>query len=77
MSTKLKVLSSESGGQSALGYYKEPPLARVDPDSPESVAKWSEVLGLERKDLLHAVQHFGPIIRDIRRGLRTQKEGAA
>jgi hypothetical protein len=71
--TKIKVNTGESGGHSPGAYYKEPALAIVDINSEESLEKWGKVLELSRKELLEAVNSFGPVVRDIRLGLLNQE----
>lgn len=69
----LKVGTDAGNGSSPGLYYKEPPAAKVDVSSEASLQKWGEMFGLSRKELLAAVDSFGPDVRHIRRGLLQQK----
>jgi hypothetical protein len=77
MSKGLKIENGNSGGSSPPAYYREPPLARIDTSSEESLEKWGAILHLGRKDLLSAINEFGPVVRDIRRGLINAKDDKA
>lgn len=76
MSKKLSVHSGDGGGYSPPTYYKEPTPGEIDPSSEEGLQKWESVLELSRVELLHAIKDFGPVVRDIRRGLRARKDAA-
>ena len=73
----LKVYTGESNGYSPGAYYQSSAPATVDINSEESLKKWEEVLHLSRKELLQAVENFGPLIRNIRRGLLESADEAA
>lgn len=73
----IKVHNGDGGGYSPPGYYKEPLQAVIDVHSEESLQKWGSVLHLERSELLQAINDFGPVVRDIRRGLLKQFQEAA
>jgi hypothetical protein len=73
----IKVYSGDGGGQTPPGYYKAPALSIVDVNCDESLSKWADILHLERRELLEAVREFGPVVRDIRRGLLRRSEEAA
>jgi hypothetical protein len=75
--SKFKVHSGDSNGYTPPGYYKEAHSAFVDVKSEDSIKKWQAILELSRSELLYAVEEFGPLIKDIRRGLRKQMSGAA
>lgn len=75
--SKLKVGTGESGGYSPPSYWKEGALGTIDPQSEESLSKWESVLHLSRKELLEAIDRFGPVVRDIRRGLLNSQDEAA
>lgn len=75
--SKFKVYSSDSNGYSPPGYYKDPPSAFVDLQSEESIKKWQEILKMTRSELVYAVEEFGPLIKNIRRGLRNRESHAA
>lgn len=77
MSDKFKISNSDGNGQTPGYYYKESAPAKIDVNSEESLAKWEAVLHLSRQELLSAVKDFGPFVRDIRRGLRSQNDEAA
>lgn len=77
MSKGLKIENGNSGGSSPPAYYREPPLAKIDITCEENLKKWESVLNLGRKDLLNAINEFGPVVRDIRRGLINAKEDKA
>lgn len=44
--------------------------AHVDIQDEQNLRKWEEVLHLSRGELIEAVKSFGPLVRDIRLGLR-------
>ncbi len=73
----LKVGSGDSNGFSPGAYYRSSPLAVIDVNSEESLSKWEAVLKLTRKELLTAIHDFGPVVRDIRRGLLQNEDQAA
>lgn len=73
----IKVHTSESNGYSPGSYYREGAPAQLDVNSEESISKWCEILNLSRKDLLAAAEAYGPVIKNIRRGLRQSEEDAA
>lgn len=73
----LKVGTGDSNGSSPGAYYRSSPPAEIDVNSEESLAKWGVVLKLSRKELLVAINDFGPVVRDIRRGLLQSEDEAA
>lgn len=73
----LKVYTGESNGYSPGAYYQSSDPAFVDINSEESLKKWQEILRLSRKELLEAVNNYGPIIKNIRRGLLNSSDQAA
>lgn len=75
--SRFKVHSGDSGGYSPPTYHAEMKLAKIDVASEESLAKWESVLHLSRKELLAAIQDFGPMVRDIRAGLLSRQNDAA
>ena len=75
--TRLKVHTGESNGYSPGSYYKASNPAVIDINNEESLAKWEGILGLNRKELMSAIESFGPVVRDIRRGLRISHDEAA
>ncbi len=77
MSKKLQVCNDEAGGYSPPAYYKEQPLAKIDVDNEESLQKWESVLHMSRAEILEAIACFGPVVRDIRRGLRANRNDEA
>ena len=77
MSKGLKIENGNSGGSSPPAYYREPPLAKIDVSSEESLERWGSILHLGRNELLSAIDEFGPVVRDIRRGLVNAKEDKA
>lgn len=79
MSRRLKVDAGDSAGLSPPLYWKEAIAARIDVASEESLLKWESVLALSRHELIAAIVKFGPVVRDIRRGLMqaTPEEDAA
>lgn len=77
MTKPLGIYDGDSGGSSPPSYYRESSPGRVDIKCEESLSKWGEVLELSRRELLDAAEEFGPIVRDIRRGLRARQQGAA
>lgn len=72
----IKIDSGDAGSSPPL-YYGEMKLSVIDVKSEESLAKWEKALELSRVELLQAIADFGPIPRDIRRGLAAQKDEAA
>ncbi len=72
----LKIGSGDSGS-SPPPYSGELKLAVIDVNDESSLLKWEAVLGLSRSEIIEAVKNFGPVVRDIRRGLRAQNEDAA
>jgi hypothetical protein len=76
--SRLKVGTGPSGGYSPPSYWKEAKDAQIDPNCEESLKKWEEVLHLSRSEILAAIDDFGPVVREIRRGLlyRSQNEAA-
>lgn len=77
MSKGLKIENGNSGGSSPPAYYRESAQARIDINSEESLEKWASNLHLERKELLAAIKEFGPVVRDIRRGLLNSRKDEA
>lgn len=73
----LKVGTGDSNGFSPGGYYKSSKPAVIDVNDKVAFANWCNVLGLSEKDLLSAIREYGPMVRDIRRGLRAEKGEAA
>lgn len=77
MSRSVKITNGDSGGASPPAYYKAPPDAVINIDSEDSLSKWESVLHLSRAELLSAIKDFGPVVRDIRRGLRARNQDEA
>lgn len=77
MAKGLKIESGDSGGYSPPSYWKESNLARIDVTNEESLHKWGSLLHLHRHELLSAVAEFGPVVRDIRRGLLLRRQDEA
>jgi hypothetical protein len=77
MSDRFKIGNSDGNGSTPGAYYRESAPAKIDVNSEESLAKWEAVLHLSRSDLMNAIKEFGPMVRDIRRGLRSQNDEAA
>lgn len=75
--SRFKVHSGDSGGYSPPGYSADMKLAKIDVGSEESLAKWESVLHISRKELLSAIQEFGPVVRDIRVGLLSRSQSDA
>lgn len=73
----IKVYTGESNGHSPGSYYREQNPAVIDINSEDSLHKWEVVLNLTRKELLEAINHFGPEVRNIRRGLYASENKAA
>lgn len=46
--------------------------ARVDISDEASRKRWSEVLHLTEEELVEAVKAYGPVVRNIRIGLRSR-----
>lgn len=77
MANDLKVQTGPSGGHSPSRYWKEPRMAKIDINNDENIDFWCEELKLERNRLLVAIKDFGPVVRDIRRGLSASQDDAA
>ncbi len=73
----LKVGTGASNGYSPGGYWKEARLARIDLENDENINFWCVELNIPRDRLLVAVKDYGPVIRDIRRGLDAEKADQA
>lgn len=73
----IKVHTGESNGYSPGAYYKSSSPAVIDINSEDSLHKWEVVLNLSRKELLQAVEKFGPHVSEIRRGLHAEEDKAA
>jgi hypothetical protein len=69
MAKNLKVNTGAGDGCTPPAYWKELKLAVVDQQCPESLSKWAGVLGLSVPELLASMAQYGPVVRDIRRGL--------
>ncbi|HLW57106.1 MAG TPA: DUF3606 domain-containing protein [Bacteriovoracaceae bacterium] len=69
---KIKVLSNDSGGLSPGTYYSSSE-AVVDIDNQESLEKWSKNLGISIKELKDAIEKYGIVVREIRKGLLKSK----
>lgn len=69
---KIKVLSNNSGGLSPGSYYSSSE-AVVDIDNPESLEKWAKNLDLSIRELKEAVEKYGVVVREIRKGLLKSK----
>lgn len=73
----IKVHTGESNGYSPGAYYKSSSPAVIDVNSEESLHKWEVVLNLSRKDLIKAIENYGPQVSEIRRGLHAQEDKTA
>lgn len=73
----LKVETGDSGGSSPSRYWKEARLAKIDINNDENVNFWCSELNLTRERLFVAIKDFGPVVRDIRRGLDHKRDDAA
>lgn len=73
----IKVHTGESNGYSPGSYYKAQKQAVIDVNDEASLELWSDVLKLSKKELLKAINDYGPVVRDIRRGLRQSHDEAA
>lgn len=51
--------------------------AIVDIENEESVKKWASNLGVTPKELKTAIQSYGVVVRDIRKGLLLEKNKAS
>ena len=70
--TKLKVLPNDSGGQSPGSYYRTSE-AVVNPQDKADVEKWAKNLGIAPKDLMSAIEKYGVVVSNIRKGLLKEK----
>ncbi len=75
--SRFKVHTGQGDGSTPPGYYRAPVAAKVDPNSEESLELWSKSLEISRSELVEAIKHYGVVVRDIRRGLLSQKNQAA
>ncbi len=75
--SRFKIDNGQGNGFTPGAYYKQAPDAVIDPKNEENLVKWEANLQLDRKTLLEAIKVFGPVVRDIRRGLVNQKSEAA
>lgn len=73
----IKVHTGESNGHSPGSYYRSSAPAVIDVNSEDSLTKWENILHLTRKELLEAINEYGPEVRNIRRGLRSSSDEAA
>lgn len=73
----IKVHTGESNGHSPDAYYRSSAPAVIDVNSEDSLTKWENILHLTRKELLEAINEYGPEVRNIRRGLRSSSDEAA
>lgn len=70
--SNIKVLSNDSGGLSPGPYYNSSE-AVVDINNPENLAKWAHNLGITTRELKEAVEKFGVVVKEIRKGLLKSK----
>ena len=77
MANNIKVETGASNGHSPSRYWKEPRMARIDLNNDENIDFWASELNIPRSHLLVAAKDFGPVIRDIRRGLARSVDEAA
>lgn len=77
MSKYLKINTGESNGYSPPNYWKRSKAAVIDINNDENLTKWETVLNLSRKELIEAINLFGPVVIDIRRGLLKSRDEAA
>lgn len=75
--SSFKVYTGQGDGSTPAGYYREPAPAKIDPNSEESLLMWEKSLMLSRAELKMAIQKYGVVVRDIRRGLVNEKQDAA
>ena len=73
----IKVSTGASNGYSFGGTYESRQEGTVDVKDEESLKKWSYVLGITKSELVDAVKEFGPIVRNIRRGLNSSQDNQA
>lgn len=73
----IKVHTGESNGHSPGAYYRSSAPAVIDVNSEDSLSKWENILHLTRKELLEAINNYGPEIHNIRRGLISVSDKAA
>jgi hypothetical protein len=74
--TRFKIDPNDSGGYSPGGHYRMNE-AIVDIENEESVKKWASNLGVTPKELKTAIQSYGVVVRDIRKGLLLEKNKAS
>lgn len=77
MSQYLRINSGESNGYSPPHYWKGTKPAVIDMNNNESLEKWEAILHLSRSELIDAISLFGPVVRDIRKGLLNSQDEAA
>ncbi len=73
----IKVHTGESNGYSPGAYYRSSGPAIIDVNSEEEIKKWADVLDLSKDELLKVIEHYGPAVKNIRLGLRSEKNEAA
>jgi len=71
--TRFKIDGGNGNGFSPASFFKEQPQAKIDPSNEEDLLKWESSLQIDRKTLLQAIKDYGPGVRDIRRGLVSQR----
>jgi len=75
--SRFKIDSGGGQGFSPGAYYREPKPAKIDLNDESDLLKWEASLQIDRKTLLEAIKTYGPIVRDIRRGLVNEKSDKA
>jgi hypothetical protein len=48
----------------------KPDDAKINPDQDHEVSYWWEKLGVSRDDLRRAIQHVGPMVKDVKQHLK-------
>ncbi len=75
--SRFKVHTGQGDGSTPPGYYRAQAPAKVDPSNEESLEMGSKSLEISRSELIEAIKLYGVVVRDIRRGLLSEKNKAA
>lgn len=67
----IKVHTGASNGYSFGASYESGPDAQVNLADEKSLEKWSYVLGISKRELIDAAKEFGPVIKNIRKGINS------
>lgn len=68
-----KIGTEQGDGCSPSLYYKSARPAHVNPNDEEDVARWAKNLEVSRGELLDAIKVYGTDVRNLRKGLLSEK----